>query len=853
MLDESLEESTPLRETTRSAPSWWQGFFLAVFLGGAVMAIGAIPPNITLFFCLGSSVILGGWLLLGSGRIPPIPIISWVFLFLALWTLIQCFPLPISVLAKISPGSAEIWRQSLRLANETNPTGAPLTLAPEQTWLEASKWGAYAGLSFLGAWWARYRGISTILWAVLSLSLCVGTVTVLHGLWDAQTIFGIYKPLHTFPRWTRGPLLNVNHLSAYLSLGFYAALALLLGDRTPSIKRATLLFGGALALVVGILALASRAAVVALLLGGLLMPLVLLEDGRGKRSLQRKQIQQKALITLVAVFGTGATLALYGFEEGISKGLGEKNFSKLQVAYDSLKMIQDFWLTGVGRGAFEGVFFYYKSAGDYEAWGHPENLLVQWASEWGIPVTLLALGGISWAVFRSPWRASRSARVLMLGLGMLLLHNLLDFNLEVPAIGGLVATLWGAVTGGYLSSKKEISTSRQRIFLLIALACTVLTTLFAWSKHPEIPLLERKEAYQILQRAQQSEEPLELDTFQAWMRRYPADPYFPAAAGLLLGRTDPSKAMSWFAWALRRGPNLGVIRLGLAEVLGRSGYREQALLEVRLAVERDPSSLFRAIGLVGYLATSLDDIRIATPKSNLAILFQEGIAKRILHRREIFSALRHEILQRSPCIGWLQESIFREQLADLNTNSPPCSNLNGKESCLKHMEETLSRIHDCPNLKEIHTRLHAEFIWTLGNQTQALEELERACSQSDDLVACFQLLAEWASNTTDSSRLRRAINLVRSRRCQNPSSCAATWAWSAGLLQRAQDLPAALLALEKASEQDPQNPDFLYQQVVLCQKMNANERALQILRKIVARFPGYQPARIKLSELQSSH
>jgi tetratricopeptide (TPR) repeat protein len=845
------DPSPPSVTPSPRAPSRWLGLAGALFLAASVLAIGSLPPAVSLVFGLGSSLLVGFWLLRRPGQGPPLGLAPAALAALALWSLLQCVPLPVALLGKLSPTGAEIWRQALVTAGAAAPSWAPITLAPGQTLMEASKWGAYAGLCLLGAWWARHRGLGQLCWTVVVLALVVGAVTVAHGLLDAQTIFGIYKPIHSFPRWTRGPLLNVNHLSAYLSLGFYAALALLLSERPPALKGMVLLLVSAATLVVGVVALASRAAVVALALGGLLMPLVLLEGSQGKRLQQRRQLQQKALVTLLGVFGVGVALALYGFGSGISKGLGDKNFSKLQTARDSLGMIRDHWLTGVGRGAFEGAFFRYKSPGDYEAWGRPENILVQWASEWGIPATLLAAGALLLALARAPgWRASRTARLLALGLAMLLLHNLLDFNLEVPAVAGLAAVLLGALTGLQgAAPHRSPSPPRQRSFATLVAAGTAAAALLGWRAGPELPLLARSEAHALLKQSREREAP-DLGRFQEWIKKYPADPYFPAAAGAALSRAQPAQALRWLGWALRQGPNLGVIRLVLAETLSRAGYRRQGLLEVRLAMERDPSALHRAIPLAKALVVTPEDLLSCAPPEPQRFLFLEGVAQTLPPHGELFRSVRQQILQQKPCVGFLQESLLREQLAAIEAQQAPCAGELGREACKSAIEEGLASMRLCPNLRELNARLRSDLLWALGERKTALQAMEESCDAAQDLTSCLQRVAWRSAELKDLERLRRTLRIVVSRLCQEPVACARAWSLAARFHEHAGDLPSALVAITKGTEQDPNNMDVRFQHAQIALRMGANDRAELILKQLLARRPDHKQAQAKLDELR---
>lgn len=835
--------------------SAWHGVAAVLLLGATAMAMGSLLPEAALLFGACSAGMVVAWLLRRPEQAPPVGLVPVTFGALALWTLLQCVPMPMALLRLISPESATIWSQAHLAASLPAPGWAALSLAPGQTLIEATKWGAYAGLSLLSAWWVRHRGLSHLCWALLALSVLMGAVTVLHGILDAEKIFGFYRPMSTYPRWTRGPLLNVNHLSAYLSLGFYGAIALLLRDRRPSPRELALLLSGAVALVAGVVALASRAAVVALSLGGLSLPLLLLEGAQGKRFVQRKQIQHRLVMTLLGIFGVGTALALYGFEDGVFAGLGEKNYTKLLVARDSLPMIGDFWLTGVGRGAFEGVFFRYKGPGDYEAWGRPENILVQWASEWGLPVSLLAAGALLLALRSSKgWQASRSARVLALGLLMLFLHNLLDFNLEVPALGSLAAVLLGALSGLPGTTGDEHhkpSTTLQRQFAFSLAAGTFLAAALGWARSPDLPLRERARAHELLKQARQSTDATSLDPFLTWVKRYPADPYFPLAAGMIQGIKQPAKALRWLGWARKRGPNLGVVHLGLAEVMAKAGHRRQGLLEVRLAMERDPTAMPKAVQLTKVLAQSTEEVFHSAPQGAQREAFLQQVALQLPKESDFREALQRSILEQNPCAGPLQESTLVPLLVAMDRAQAPCTTEQEREGCKERVEAELGRMQKCPKLAQLTERLQVDLLWATGDKKLALQRMEERCGVIEDLTPCLWRVAERASTLQDQERLKRTLRVVVSRVCQDATACAQGWASAARLHEQAGDTPSALVAITRGIEHDPNDTELRYRQALIALKMGATDRAELHLRQLLSRHPNHRAAQAKLDELKA--
>ncbi|RYE93367.1 MAG: hypothetical protein EOO75_04525 [Myxococcales bacterium] len=777
-----------------------------------------------------------------------------VLVGLTLWTLLQAVPLPLPVLSRLSPHGARVWLRAMAAAGQPAPSWAPLSLAPEMTLVEAAKWGGYAMLSWIGVLWARQRGLGPVAWAVMLLAVGVGALTVLHGVLDAEMIFGFYRPHNTFQRWSRGPLLNVNHLSAYLSLGLFACMSLLLREGSVPPRTMALLLVMATSLVTGIVGLASRAAVTALALGALVVPLVLLDWG-GKRT---RRARRQPLIMLAGVFGLGLVLALYGFGQGVTAGLGDRNLSKLIVVRDSLRMVREFWLTGVGRGAFEGALFRYKSPGDFESWTHPENGPVQWMSEWGVPMSLLAVGLLVYALVRaSGWRTSRGGRLLALGLAVGLLHDLLDYHFEIPAIGGLGALLLGALVGAPPRTTAASKGTSSTLLLVPPFALTGLVTVaavLALSRGPQILRELRLQAYEVLKlrRAGAIDLAQAMTPFAGWMRRYPAEPYLPTVAGLIAVEADDPASLRWLGWSLERGPRLGLPRLAVAEALARRGQRQQALLEIRIAIDQDPLIASVAVSPALALVRSVDEVIALAPRdSQIAVAFLEKMAANLEARSELIGPLRERILLTYPCAVQSRQAKLARLLAAIQTKAPPCSG--SQEACRQEAEEQLRQLRDCPDTITAVTRLRGELQWATGDRQEALKTLEASCDTLEgDLGPCMRLVAERTAELRDLEQLRRTLRVAVARQCQDTASCGQAWAWAARLHERAGDLPGAMVAITKASENDPSSIELRYEQARVAAAAGAPGRAEQILQQILLRRPGEARAQQQLDAVRAT-
>src|SRR5690606_29749259 len=149
--------------------------------------------------------------------------------------------------------------------------------------------------------------------------------------------------------------------------------------------------------------------------------------------------------------------------------LFDNNLEKLQMVVWMRPLVSQFFLTGVGAGAFSTGFQRYRQMeGNYVA-EHPENFLLGWLSDWGVIVGLGALLAFCVAL-RSQrlgrWRGPLVPTVA-LGVGTLVVHNLVDVGFSVPGVMlpfcAVVGVLWNQPT--FLAPSARIGRIRPRISL----------------------------------------------------------------------------------------------------------------------------------------------------------------------------------------------------------------------------------------------------------------------------------------------------------------------------------------------------------------------------------------------------
>jgi len=242
----------------------------------------------------------------------------------------------------------------------------------------------------------------------------------------------------------------------------------------------------------------------------------------------------------------------------------------------------------VGRGAFSSVFVAYNLE-RADLWFHfPENFVVQQVAELGIPLgTLVALAMAALPVASLVTSRSVPTALVAATLLLMVLHDVLDFSLEIPAMGVLAAVALGCTDLG----RQPVLEARRcwppavRLGLAVAPILAVTAALGG-----AIGGTLRADLHR-LQAAAEPESRVEPDRVMEWARRHPANPYVWArASAALLRLGDTERAIKAVNAVLFLAPAYPDAHLLSARLLRQAGFVEQSLLSYRRAWELDEGS-----------------------------------------------------------------------------------------------------------------------------------------------------------------------------------------------------------------------------------------------------------------------
>ena len=386
---------------------------------------------------------------------------------------------------------SEIRNHTSYLRSLVPETWFPLSVSPSLTQTDLLKIAAYAALFFLvwlyplGESWQLvsksfvYNGLrqveerftrSLVLVVLLTGLLVAVTGFVQRFSWNGKILW-FFLPYdwatalsEGVPR-ASGPFINPDHFANYLLLIFPMALACAL-FRTPIMSKPLehalrmLCALAAFLLATGILLSLSRSGWIGALLGVVIllwfspwhieqvMPALFKKRGTPLARISLMIICSVLLVSLLFVGAGGREQVDARLGETVTKNAGL--WGRTVIWKDSLTMVRDFPLFGVGLGAWPELFPRYRRApwsADFYREAH--NDYVELLAETGI----IGFGLLAWFFFQAGRLLLRGVKTasakylpvtaaIIAALGAMAFHELLDFSLQIPANAFLFTLLF---------------------------------------------------------------------------------------------------------------------------------------------------------------------------------------------------------------------------------------------------------------------------------------------------------------------------------------------------------------------------------------------------------------------------
>ncbi len=733
---------------------------------------------------------------------------------LAFVTLLQAIPLPISWLIKIAPTNADVWARALLPFGESGPAFASISLDPGASVVEALKWSSYAALFTAAATVSARYGATLGIGLMFVSAISVATATIVHGLLGLKDVYGLYKPSVELPPWHVGPLINTNTLAGYLNLGILSGMALVL-TRSRDMPRWVIATG--IAFLIGVtVTSASRGGLITLLVGILLLAVLIRFKASRNNDDEPSDSKSSAWWLLGGTLLAGALLAGLGGTGATWAELYDKNLSKLEMVQWAKPLVKEHFFLGIGRGAFESVFPAYRTTPGHVVYAYIENFPAQWIIEWGVPVGVLALVAFAWALRPSRLGARHSglSAAAFTGIIVVLLQNLLDLSLEIPAVCYGVMLIMGSLWGDNLRSRTGVEYAKKRSLrlgrfapaLVLASGLAMAVAAFRFG-YPDVGA-ERDRL-----RREYEERDVADATVRANLRaslhkamlRHPAEPYFPLVGALVATRTKTESAIPWLQRSLERSPINPRAHLLLAEVLGTRGALRQTLLELHFAIEQDAALIDAAARLALRFTTKFEDVKLIVPEGLRGAMVLDALGRYAeaaklpeLRRQCDVEAITRDSRMLGPRIRETETRLVALKKKD--TTGTLCENRDKCTREIREHSEALAVSH--PN-ESLSATIAARLLVIEGHPEEADILLTERCVHVRDRAECMRVRVEAASKTTGQDRMDVATREFLGASCLSSEACATASTFAAIVREQRGDAASAITLFARAAREEP--------------------------------------------------
>ncbi len=400
-----------------------------------------------------------------------------------------------------------------------------------------------------------------------------------------------------------GTLINRNHYAALLNMLLPLALGMLSSDtvlkrsqrssRSESLAKTWLVLLGCSIMGVAVLLSQSRGGTLSLLMTLLFMALLFAQSRRRRR--HRGMSAAAAAVLILLVLGMGGAFGLEALMERFEKV--EEGVSRVEIYRDTLGMLRDSPVIGVGPGMYEWRFRLYQTSQADRLYDHAHSDYLETATEWGIPLALLIWGLLLWRFYRSTETALSERDPVRQGVALgtagalfsISIHSLVDFSLQIPAIlmvfACVVALSWSLefqgpkpepVSGPENGVRFNVAELALRVLLALALLAAGWQTL---GRARALAAASPENGIEGLERA------VELDPKGA-------EPSYLLAMAYrdLPGAGDPGDAIEQFQQSVRLNPYAWRYWLELSRAQELARDLDQAEASLRVAVSLNPGS-----------------------------------------------------------------------------------------------------------------------------------------------------------------------------------------------------------------------------------------------------------------------
>ncbi len=378
-----------------------------------------------------------------------------LFVGFLVWTAVQLIPLPISWLEFVPPYAASI-------ATVSGNTFSTISIDPDTTAKSLLK--SLALVTFLFLMFILIDSHMKIRWLAYTILVSglfqatYGSYMVLSGV---EYTFFLEK--EAYLGMATGTFINRNHLAGYLEMVLAIGIGLLISNLSDNQS-----LGWRERIRHLINTILSPKAFIRLTLIMICIGLILTKSRMGNTAFFISILTTGIIFLITARHATRSTsiflssiivldILLIGSWVGIDKVVQRIESTSFieehrdEVIRDTLTMIKDQPLTGIGSGNYFTAFSNYRQQDIWDNYYHAHNDYLEFSSESGLIGFLLLATAVLYSLLAAFQAMSKRHSPLLLGMAFacmmgilsILIHSSVDFNLQIPANAAMFILLMG--------------------------------------------------------------------------------------------------------------------------------------------------------------------------------------------------------------------------------------------------------------------------------------------------------------------------------------------------------------------------------------------------------------------------
>ncbi len=422
----------------------------------------------------------------------PFPKINAFFLFFILIILLQLIPLPHPVLCFLSPNTCKLYKMTLSEDLRT------ISICRSRTVEESFKFIFYFLTFFLSLHiFSSRRSIKRAMTVILITGAAEALLGIFQLLTKTEKIFWFWQS-HYKKGGYFGSFVNPNHFAAYMEIAVCVSVGFLLSRRRipfypsqESWRHYLYKYEPYLAknvLITFLISIMGVALFLSLSRGGILcfiFSFILIFMLQGIKLFKRKTLVILASLSLALTIWIGIDPILKELSTIFKRG------SPLRIAVwkDSMKILKDYPILGVGLGNFQNIYPIYRTLKTGGFFDHAHNEYLELMIDTGIagffaffiPVLLC----IHVCIKKWIKRKERFSVGITLGglaaICSILMHSLAEFNFHIPAISFLFFLTMGLILRSvylyYPVPEKKIKIKKEKFLFISAFIFILLVAL----------------------------------------------------------------------------------------------------------------------------------------------------------------------------------------------------------------------------------------------------------------------------------------------------------------------------------------------------------------------------------------